>query len=117
MFLLAQFAVSVVTFPGTTLMWYCGIGLLVLFCMHCFWFYLFLGMGAKFLKKGGAALPQDTTQNRHARAVRGESGEGDHETDSSWDGSSSSDSSPRSPKRSSGASGSDLTRRSPRLRK
>ena len=65
--LLANYAHSVISNPGSTVMFYCGSGLWILFCMHVFWFYLFLGMGAKFIKKGGKSLPTDTTQHDHKK--------------------------------------------------
>jgi len=63
MYLLQRYAYSVIMYPGSNLMTACGTGLWMLFAMHCWWFYLFIGMGAKFINGGGKALPRDTSQH------------------------------------------------------
>jgi hypothetical protein len=63
MYLVGTFSYSIYTNPGNTLMKYCGICCCMLFCLHCFWFYLFFRMGAKFISSKGKVLPRDTSQN------------------------------------------------------
>jgi hypothetical protein len=67
LYLLSMYAYSVVSNPGSVLMWYSGMGLWCLECLHIFWFYLFLQMGAKFAKAGGSELPKDATKNDYKK--------------------------------------------------
>jgi hypothetical protein len=61
LYLLANYAYSVVTNPGIPLMVFLGSCVFLLFGLHIFWFYLFLKMGMKFAKKG--SLPKDSTKH------------------------------------------------------